>query len=282
VTGPERQPPSELMREAASLLHLLGGMGSRHLVLIGGMVPPLLVPNAEVAHLGSADIDFCISVGMTEGATRQYAASLQELISPYFEPASPAGHRWRKRNDAPGLPLIVDFLASKTDDTVVSPEGALEPATDVVEHNLGVRLTPFAIRAGDLVDRDAELVTVEDVDLLYDRATADVDVRYAGPVGTQPARRRADRHHATRLPRRLVPRSGRRATARIQEPRRSRSGTPTGVSGAARQVDVSSRGAGGLEHCLEQDWDFGQAEANGRRAARCCSVRVSWSLLPCG
>jgi hypothetical protein len=39
------------MREAASLLHLLGGMGSRHLVLIGGMVPPLLVPNAEVAHL---------------------------------------------------------------------------------------------------------------------------------------------------------------------------------------------------------------------------------------
>jgi len=183
VNGPERQPPSELMREAASLLHLLGGMGSRHLVLIGGMVPPLLVPNAEVAHLGSADIDFCISVAMTEGATRQYAASLQELITPYFEPASPAGHRWRKRNDAPGLPLIVDFLASKTDDTSVSPEGVLEPASDVVEHNLGIRLTPFAIRAGDLVDRDAEMVTVADVDLLYHRATADVDVRYAGPVG---------------------------------------------------------------------------------------------------
>jgi len=171
------------MREAASLLHLLGGMGSRHLVLIGGMVPPLLVPNADVAHLGSADIDFCISVAMTEGATRQYAASLQALITPYFEPASPAGHRWRKRNDAPGLPLIVDFLASKSDDTSVSPEGVLEPASDVVEHNLGIRLTPFAIRAGDLVDRDAEMVTVADVDLLYHRATADVDVRYAGPVG---------------------------------------------------------------------------------------------------
>jgi hypothetical protein len=83
------------------------------------------VPNAEVAHLGSADIDFCISVAMTEGATRQYAASLQELIAPYFEPASLARHRWRKRRDAPGLPLIVDFLASKTDDTAVSPEGVL-------------------------------------------------------------------------------------------------------------------------------------------------------------
>jgi hypothetical protein len=183
MIAPERRPPSELMREAASLLHLMGGMGSRHLVLIGGMVPPLLAPNAAVAHLGSADIDFCISVAMTEGTTRQYAESLQELIAPYFEPASTTGHRWRKRADAPGLPLIVDFLASKTDDTAVAPDGVLEPATEVVEHNLGVRLTPFAIRAGELVDRDAEKITVEDVDLLYDRATADVDVRFAGPVG---------------------------------------------------------------------------------------------------
>lgn len=183
MSGADRQTPDALMREAASLLHLLGGMGSRHLVLIGGMIPPLLAPNAAVAHLGSADIDFCISVAMTEGATRQYAASLQELIAPYFEPASPAGHRWRKREDAPGLPLIVDFLAAKSEDTVITPEGALEPATETVEHNLGVRLTPFAIRAGHLVDLDAEVITIEDVDLLYDRATADIDVRYAGPVG---------------------------------------------------------------------------------------------------
>ena len=171
------------MREAASLLHLLGGMGSRHLVLIGGLVPPLLVPDAAVAHLGSADIDFCLSVAMTEGATRQYAASLQELIAPYFEPASPAGHRWRKRDGTPGLPLIVDFLAARSEDTAVSADGVLVPVTETVEHNLGVHLTPFAIRAGHLVDLDAEVLTVEDVDLLYDRATTDVDVRFAGPVG---------------------------------------------------------------------------------------------------
>jgi len=171
------------MREAASLLHLLGGMGSRRLVLVGGMVPPLLVPAASVRHLGSADIDFCISVAMTDGATRQYAASVQQLIAPYFEPASSAGHRWRKRPDAPGLPLIVDFLAAKTEDTAVSPDGSIEPVSETVASNLGVQLTPFAIRAGHLVDEDAETLTVENVDLLYDRAIADVDVRYAGPVG---------------------------------------------------------------------------------------------------
>jgi len=183
MTGSDRKAPNALMREAASLLHLLGGMGSRHLVLVGGMVPPLLVPNAPIAHLGSADIDFCLSVAMTEGATRQYAASLQELIAPHFESASLAGHRWRKRPDAPGLPLIVDFLAAKTEETAVSPEGAIEPVSETVEQNLGVQLTPFAIRAGRIVDEDAETITVEDVDLLYDRATADVDMRHAGPVG---------------------------------------------------------------------------------------------------
>jgi len=147
------------------------------------MVPPLLVPAASVRHLGSADIDFCISVAMTDGATRQYAASVQQLIAPYFEPASSAGHRWRKRPDAPGLPLIVDFLAAKTEDTAVSPDGSIEPVSETVASNLGVQLTPFAIRAGHLVDEDAETLTVENVDLLYDRAIADVDVRYAGPVG---------------------------------------------------------------------------------------------------
>lgn len=55
--------------------------------------------------------------------------------------------------------------------------------SEKVEQNLGVQLTPFAIRAGHLVDEDAETITIEDVDLLYGRATADVDVRYAGAVG---------------------------------------------------------------------------------------------------
>jgi hypothetical protein len=181
--GGDRIPADVLVREAASLLHLLGGMGSRHLVLVGGMVPPLLAPGVAARHLGSADIDFCVSVALTDGATREYASSLQELMSPYFEPASSAGHRWRKRQAAPGLPVVVDFLAARSEDTAVSANGSIEPVSSLVESNLGVILTPFAIRAGRLVGEDAEMVTVEDVDLVYHPGTADIDLRYAGPVG---------------------------------------------------------------------------------------------------
>lgn len=161
----------------------MGGMGSRHMVIIGGMVPPLLVPASAHTHVGSADIDFCISVAMTEGVTRQYAKSIQETIAGFFEPASSAGHRWRKRDGAPGLPLIVDFLAAKSEDTTTASDGTLVVESDLAEQNLGIQLTPFAIRAGALVDADAMTITLEDVDLLYDRAIADIDVRHAGPVG---------------------------------------------------------------------------------------------------
>lgn len=54
----ERQASGVLLKEAASLVHLLDGMGSRHLILVGGMIPPLLVPESSAKHLGSADIDF--------------------------------------------------------------------------------------------------------------------------------------------------------------------------------------------------------------------------------
>ena len=178
-----RQTPEALLGEAASLLHLMGGMGSRHMVIVGGMVPPLLVPAAAHTHVGSADIDLFISVAMTDGMTRQYAKSIQEIIAPHFEPASSSGHRWRKRDGVPGLPLIVDFLASKTEETLTAADGTLEVESDTADQNLGIQLAPFAIRAGRLIDEDAELITVEDVDLLYSRAVADVDVRHAGPVG---------------------------------------------------------------------------------------------------
>jgi len=51
-----RQPPEVMQIELASLVYLLGGMAPKHLVAIGGLVPPLLVPEAPSPHRGSADI----------------------------------------------------------------------------------------------------------------------------------------------------------------------------------------------------------------------------------
>jgi hypothetical protein len=70
MTEEPRHVPNVLVREAASLFHLLGGMSAKHLVIVGGMVPPLLVPHASAPHVGSTDIDLCLSVAITEGATR--------------------------------------------------------------------------------------------------------------------------------------------------------------------------------------------------------------------
>jgi hypothetical protein len=43
-----RQPPEAMQNELASLFHLLGGMAPKHLVAVGGLVPPLLVPEAHM------------------------------------------------------------------------------------------------------------------------------------------------------------------------------------------------------------------------------------------
>lgn len=69
MTSAVRQPVDALIREAASIFHRLGGMATKHLTIVGGLVPPLLVPGAAAQHLGSADLDLCLSIALTGGET---------------------------------------------------------------------------------------------------------------------------------------------------------------------------------------------------------------------
>jgi len=120
--GPRREP-DVMLEEAASLFYLLGGMGARHLVLVGGLVPPLLVTTPFEPHGGSADIDLCLSVAITEGATREYYKAIEAKIAPYFEPVPRARFRWRKKSTVGGVPLVVDFLAPEGTEGTVGPDG---------------------------------------------------------------------------------------------------------------------------------------------------------------
>lgn len=184
MTIEPKHPPDVLVAEAASLFHLLGGMGAKHLAIVGGMVPALLVPDASQLHIGSADVDLCLSVALTTGGTRKYYDSIQELIEPFFEPATHAGHRWRKKHEVAGIPLVVDFLSAADDDvaTLADGTGLLEDDTAIA--NTGGQLRPFPIRAGRLIDDDLEAGVARGIALRYrEGARADVDVRYAGPVG---------------------------------------------------------------------------------------------------
>jgi hypothetical protein len=80
-----KHPPGALIGETASLFFLLGGMAAKHLVIVGGLVPPLLLPKAADTHIGSADIDLCLSLAITKGATREYYRSIEEVLEPYCE-----------------------------------------------------------------------------------------------------------------------------------------------------------------------------------------------------
>lgn len=186
MTDETRHAPSALLTEAASLFYLLGGAGSTHLVIVGGMVPPLLVPDAAEAHIGSSDIDVCLSVAFTEGNTRQYYKSIQEQIAPYFELAGASGFRWRKKPEVGGLPLLIDFLSPEDEHGTQVGDGTRPLDTDVAAENAGLLLRPFPIRSGALIDRDAVAREIEGVPLVYSERLgmrADVRIRHAGPVG---------------------------------------------------------------------------------------------------
>ncbi len=179
----QRQPVGLMSQEAASLLHLIGGMGAHHLVLVGGMVPPLLVESPEEPHAGTADIDLCLSVALTAGATNEYYKSIEERISPFFEPADGSSFRWKKKDSTPGHRLLVDFLGPEVfGESDADGMRALSDETAV--RNVGPRLRPYGIKAAELIEIDAEIDEV-DVKLLYKSPTtrAKVTVRHAGPVG---------------------------------------------------------------------------------------------------
>ncbi len=182
MTGEIKHPPSALIGEAASLFHLLGGVAAKHLVIVGGLVPPLLVPQAADAHIGSADIDLCLSLAITGGTTREYYHSIEEALAPYFEPERSSGFRWCKKDSAPGLPLVLNFLAPLAEDDTLLADGTRALDEETAAKNAGPRLRPLPIRAGGLIDEDALSSTLEGVQLVY-RPGARADVRIAGPVG---------------------------------------------------------------------------------------------------
>jgi hypothetical protein len=177
-----RYPPDRLLAEAASLFNLLGGIAPKHLVIVGGLVPSLLLSEPRVPHRGSGDLDLSLSVAITKGQTARYYKSLEEAIDPYFEPAE-SGFRWRKRKGVEGIPLLVDFLGPEVEATQIA-DGTLALEDETAAANTGTRLRPYPISAGRLVDLDAESKVIEKVSLIYAPGVrADVRIRHAGPLG---------------------------------------------------------------------------------------------------
>lgn len=175
--------PEVMQVELASLVYLLGGMAAKHLVVIGGLVPPLLVPRAPSPHRGSADIDLSLSMAITKGETSEYYRSLEAAIEPYFEPVADSGFRWRKRDGVAGVRLIVDFMGPDSEATYLE-DGTLQLEDSVATANTGVVLRPYPLSAAAIVEEDARSAEIENVALVYHPGVhADVTIRHIGPVG---------------------------------------------------------------------------------------------------
>lgn len=171
---------TELVAEAADLIRALG-FTAAHVVLIGGLVPSLLIPVLDPGiepHVGTADLDLCLSLALVEGQTETYERMEAVLRRRDFE-VSDASFRWHRST---GLALTVEFFCPAGEDR---PAGhAFRPSAGenpTGKHNFGGRLSALALEAGDLLTRDVEEVT-ELVDLPQGRGRHEATIRVTGPV----------------------------------------------------------------------------------------------------
>jgi len=169
-----------MVAEAADIVRAAGFAGA-HLVIIGGLVPSLLIPVVEDGgeqHVGTTDIDLCVSLAFVDGETEQYDRLEQVLLDRGFSIAE-ASFRW-VRGFEPRITL--EFFC---------PAGADRPAgrayrprkseNPTAKHNMGGRLSALALDAGELLVGDAESV-LRRVELPGGRGVIDIRLLVTGPL----------------------------------------------------------------------------------------------------
>lgn len=180
ISGYDPAVAEQLVAEAADIIRALG-FAAEHVVLIGGLVPGLLVPVLDPGlepHIGTADIDLCLSIALVEGATETYERIETVLKRLDFEEGD-VSFRWQRRT---GLALTIEFFCPANE---LRPAGrAFRPAAaenPVGKHNLGGHLSALALDAGEILTTDVEVVRREVV-LPGNKGTITAELRVTGPV----------------------------------------------------------------------------------------------------
>ena len=158
IDGYEPETLDLILAEAANVIRA-SGFAAEHIVIIGGLVPNLLVPVVDPGsrpHVGTTDIDLCLSVALVEGGTEEYERLEAVLRNLDFE-ISDVSFRWIRRS---GLKIVVEFFCPAAEDR---PAGrTFRPSSQdnpVAKQNFGGRLSALALDAGELVVTDLERVT---------------------------------------------------------------------------------------------------------------------------
>jgi hypothetical protein len=162
-----------LLGEATRVVRAFGFAGA-HVIIVGGLVPSLLVPNPEPGiepHIGTQDLDLCLRVALVDGEVGNYERMENSLMGARFKMLGREGWRWQ---GGVKLPLTVEFLCPP------GPEretGRLyRPGGPVVG-----KLAALVMATGGLIDRDFREIEVE-VILPEDGGKTRQRMKVAGPA----------------------------------------------------------------------------------------------------
>jgi hypothetical protein len=155
---------SKLLGTAADVLRSFGSaFGGRHLAIVGGAVPSLLVckfPERLRPHVGTADLDFHLSLHLLDGETADYYQAIIDGLRSLGLRTDMQGGRevkWRWVGRHRGARVQVEFLCPMRD-RAGRPE---KPASGTpAEANIGPagEITALAVGYGHLVPRDTVYV----------------------------------------------------------------------------------------------------------------------------
>jgi hypothetical protein len=144
---------STLLAEAARVVRAFSFAGA-HVVVVGGLVPSLLVPQPEQGlepHVGTQDLDLCLRVALVDGEVGNYDRLEKCLKDAGFRMLDNASWRWR---GGIALPLTVEFfcppIAGREPGQLYRPGGVV-----------GGKLSAMVLSTGGLIDRDFLEIEVE-------------------------------------------------------------------------------------------------------------------------
>ncbi len=167
-----------ILAETARLIQAIGFAG-HHLAVIGGLVPGVLVPVVDPDlpdHVGTQDIDLCLSIALTEGKVGNYDRIERCLKEANFKMAchrdgGRESWRWVGGKDKT---VVVEFFCPAAPER---PVGRLFRPGGVV----GGKLSALALGTGDLIDADMVEREVE-VDLPSGGGRVRLPLRVTGPA----------------------------------------------------------------------------------------------------
>lgn len=155
---------SKLLGTAADVLRSFGSaFGGRHLAIVGGAVPSLLasrLPDRLRPHVGTADLDFHLSLHLLDGETADYYQAIIDGLRSLGLRTDVQGGRevkWRWVGRHRGGRVQVEFLCPMRDRAGRSEK----PASGTpAEANIGPagEITALAVGYGHLVPRDTVYV----------------------------------------------------------------------------------------------------------------------------